>query len=409
MAVDHRLFTKYNNERSMAFSAPCALTGRSSPPTLCTLLVAMRTWFHRRKQLMKKRKRFLLLIVYIGFLLVALEGISRITLAIPWSANKLFSDDDLSWRRAWVSRQDSGSGLYYSFDRYCETKGWATRANLRDETVFGDKTLNTNSRGLRGTREFPYQQDSDRLRVIVLGDSFTFGDEVSDDETYAHYLQQMLPEAEVINMGVHGYGHDQMLILLREEGVRYRPDVVILGFNSFDMERNVLGFRDYAKPKFEVGEEGLQLTNSPVASPEEILRFDWLRPRAWDIWSIIRLRVRIATGRYHAHRDRVTRMILDEIVDTCHGAGARPLFIHLPGDDELTGLHQATRAESFLLDYGRSNERVTCATARPHFLAGMDRGTVYKDEGHWCPGGHLTVAESIYQLLLAEGLVQPLP
>jgi hypothetical protein len=42
---------------------------------------------------------------------------------------------------------------------------------------------------------------------LILGDSFTFGDEVSDNETYSYYLQQMLPHTEVINMGVHGYGH----------------------------------------------------------------------------------------------------------------------------------------------------------------------------------------------------------
>jgi hypothetical protein len=43
----------------------------------------------------------------------------------------------------------------------------------------------------------------------------------------------MLPHTEVINMGVHGYGHDQMLILFGEEGVKYEPDIVILGFLRF--------------------------------------------------------------------------------------------------------------------------------------------------------------------------------
>ncbi len=55
---------------------------------------------------------------------------------------------------------------------------------------------------------------------MVLADSFTFGDEVSDDETYSSYLQQALPGAENINLGVHGYGHDQMLILLMEDGIK---------------------------------------------------------------------------------------------------------------------------------------------------------------------------------------------
>jgi len=51
---------------------------------------------------------------------------------------------------------------------------------------------------------------------------------VSDNETYSYYLQKMLPNAEIINMGVHGYGHDQMLIYLEEEGVKYKPDIFII-------------------------------------------------------------------------------------------------------------------------------------------------------------------------------------
>jgi hypothetical protein len=35
---------------------------------------------------------------------------------------------------------------------------------------------------------------------LILGDSFTFGDEVSDDETYSAHLQAMLPHTEIINM-----------------------------------------------------------------------------------------------------------------------------------------------------------------------------------------------------------------
>jgi hypothetical protein len=114
---------------------------------------------------------------------------------------------------------------------------------------------------------------------LILGDSFTFGDEVSDDETYAFYLQQMLPQAEVINMGVHGYGHDQMLILLREEGIKYEPDIVIVGFLALDMSRNLLSFRDFAKPRYVLEKGKLRLTGTPIPRPEEILKWDWARPR----------------------------------------------------------------------------------------------------------------------------------
>jgi hypothetical protein len=67
--------------------------------------------------------------------------------------------------------------------------------------------------------------------------SFTFGQEVGDDETWSCFLQNLLPGSEVINFGVQAYGHDQMLLYLQEEGIKYHPDIVILGFVSMDMRR----------------------------------------------------------------------------------------------------------------------------------------------------------------------------
>lgn len=353
-----------------------------------------------------KKKRFIFVLAYLGLMLTVFEGICRITLAIPWTADRLFTDEDLSWRRAWVGRQQSGTEIYYSFDRYDETKGWITKPNLQDEIVFENKILNTNSRGLRGKREFSFIRDPDLLRILILGDSFTFGDEVSDDETYSHYLQEMLPAAEVINMGVHGYGHDQMLIHLTKDGVKYQPDIVILGFNSYDMDRNVLRFRDFSKPRFEIDEGELRLTNSPVAHPAEILRFDWIRPRIYDIWSIVKLRLRVMTGRYERDKETLTRRILDEIVETAEGVGAHPVFIYLPAEKELTAAHQTLPAESFLLDFCRTNDRVTCVSVRPRFLEKVRQGIEFKQLGHWGPPGHLTVAESIKDLLATEGFIE---
>jgi hypothetical protein len=82
----------------------------------------------------------------------------------------------------------------------------------------------------------------------------------------------MLPHTEVINLGVHGYGHDQMLILLKKEGVKYEPDIVILGFMPIDMSRYLLKFRDFAKPRFILKGGKLKLTGSPQGSPSSPAR-----------------------------------------------------------------------------------------------------------------------------------------
>src|SRR5262249_42635873 len=142
-------------------------------------------------------------------------------------------------RRSWVHRHQNSTEIYYMFDTYNSTKGWLSRSNVTDAHVFNNKTLNTNSRGLRGKSGFSYGKSSNKSRIVILGDSFTFGDEVSDNETYAYYLQEMMPDVEIINMGVHGYGHDQMLIFFKEEGIKYNPDFIILGFLPMDMSRNL--------------------------------------------------------------------------------------------------------------------------------------------------------------------------
>src|SRR5262249_22633489 len=119
--------------------------------------------------------------------LLCLEVGLRIAFLIPSLRETLSVNDDASWRRRWAARHaETDVAIYHSFDRFDPSLGWSTRPDLRDVRVFGDKVLNTNHRGLRGTREFDYER-SDRPRIVVLGDSFTFGEEVSDDETYAHY------------------------------------------------------------------------------------------------------------------------------------------------------------------------------------------------------------------------------
>ena len=180
---------------------------------------------------MSRTNKFILVFGYVGFLAFLFEGSARLAFSIPKVAKRLQANDEYTYRRNWVQEhQKNGMEAYYAFDMYDASKRWIPKPNLRDVKTFDNKTLNTNSRGLRGKRDFPYTKNKDKVRILILGDSFTFGDEVSDDETYSAHLQAMLPDTEIINMGVHGYGHDQMLILLKEEGIKYQPDIVILGF-----------------------------------------------------------------------------------------------------------------------------------------------------------------------------------
>ena len=214
-----------------------------------------------------KLRRGLAWALYALALGMAFEGASRLALSNEAFLRRVSANDDPSWRLRWIARHGASGRLQYEIDEWHPTRGWALKPNLRDVPVPGGKLLNSNSKGVRGRREHAGEKAPGTTRILVLGDSFTFGEDVGDDETYSHHLEQLLPGTEVINLGVHGYGHDQMLIYLREEGIRYRPDIVILGFLTGDMERNVLSFRDYAKPRFVLDGGKPALRHSPVPPP----------------------------------------------------------------------------------------------------------------------------------------------
>lgn len=85
-----------------------------------------------------------------------------------------------------------------------------------------------NNQGLRAKKEYAINKDPKVVRVLCVGDSFTFGHYVSDDMTYPSQLQKLLPQAEVINAGVPGYALCDELAYLENRGIYLSPDIIIL-------------------------------------------------------------------------------------------------------------------------------------------------------------------------------------
>ncbi|MCA9283605.1 MAG: SGNH/GDSL hydrolase family protein [Phycisphaerales bacterium] len=79
---------------------------------------------------------------------------------------------------------------------------------------------------------------SGRPEIWIFGCSFTYGWSVSDEDTYAWKLQELLPEYEVVNFGVNGYGTVHALLQFREAIKTRTPAVAILAYGAFHDERN---------------------------------------------------------------------------------------------------------------------------------------------------------------------------
>lgn len=92
---------------------------------------------------------------------------------------------------------------------------------------------------------------SRRPRILVLGDSQTFGLGVANGQTFCDHLREGLGDVELVNAGSNGYGTREELAVLHHLGAAWHPDLVLMVCFWNDLEDNVK--RDV--PAFALDEE----------------------------------------------------------------------------------------------------------------------------------------------------------
>jgi uncharacterized MnhB-related membrane protein len=292
-----------------------------------------------------------------------------------------------------------------SYFKYDKLKGWALKPSLKESALTGGVTLYTNSKGIRGKAEYDYTKPAYKTRILALGGSSTFCEGVGDAQSYPYYLEQILPQGEVLNFGVKGYGQDQMLLYLKEEGVRYNPDTVILGFVSGDMPLNMLEFLDYPKPRFNLSHNKLKLKNAPVSSVASVAKQEFYRLKIIDLASILYddYYERMEKAEKVEKIKKLTAAILDQMVETIRSCRARPVFVYIfsPREIRMMDRGQEVRPESFFLRYCRSRG-IACLSTGAYFLEAASKDIRLKDEGYGEAQRNRIIAQAIREYLLEQ-------
>lgn len=120
--------------------------------------------------------------------------------------------------------------------------GWKHTPNVRKVFVneFGERAeVIQNEYGHRG-RAYPLRKDPGKVRILVLGDSFTEGVQVGEDDLFTALLERADPRFEVLNAGVGGYGTVQEYLYLESSGLKHNPDLVLLMIFDNDLTDNCL-------------------------------------------------------------------------------------------------------------------------------------------------------------------------
>lgn len=276
-------------------------------------------------------------------------------------------------------------------------------------------------------------------RILALGCSFTFGEEVKSAECWPALLGALRAELEVANLGVSAYGLDQALLRYRRDGKQLSADELWLGFLPTAALRVTTLYRPAArhwahlalfKPCFELSRGELALVPNPAHSIERTVELlsdqreffaalephdRWVRrwPAAWAPEGS-RLAHHSALGRLfltalevrgrdplRALREREEGVhdllvaIVSQLEREARADGARLRFLILPGVEELADL-RARGSPSWgplCEDLERAGVSVWDLSSELLELDRREPGRLWAPDQHYSPEGNQRVAE----------------
>ena len=309
-----------------------------------------------------------LLVTSTGFALGVIEVAMRLRNWYPPPPNPI------------VSRQ---SGLYRAHDEmgYTLWPGKDTTYRYPRDAPY-ELRVKANADGFREDRELG-ERDG-RPRVLVLGDSFVFGDGVREEDRLTEVLERLEPGWRVDNAGMTGWGLDLMIRALEHVGPRADPDVVVLAVYTDDFRRLLPYYAGvgFAYPKFEL--ENGALVTRPFPYPGLVGR---MRLVQW-----------IYRSHWRANRNRydLNGALLGRFLANAGTLGFLPVVAYLPGKGDTD---EDRERRAFLADWTSRHGVPYVDLQEPFNRAGIDE-TYIANNWHWNAEGHRIAAEALRRALL---------
>lgn len=193
--------------------------------------------------------------------------LASVTVAVSLLLSIIVIEVVLRWMGSTVG---SGGRLDDGLFEYDAGLGWVVSRDWRGGHAHRDYQVQyaTNAYGYRGAPIATAKQPGEK-RYAYLGDSFTFGMGVRDEETFTSILAQRgNGKLRHLNFGVPGYSTDQEVLFAEDRLERFEPDTVVLVvYLGNDLIDNLAAYplqTDFAKPYFELQNGALQVRNTPV-------------------------------------------------------------------------------------------------------------------------------------------------
>jgi hypothetical protein len=284
-----------------------------------------------------------------------------------------------------------------------------------------------NSLGWRGPWEYRPAKRTD-YRVLFLGDSFTYGIGVNDDQTFPLRIEQKLNAAnisvEALNGGCPGKGTDYAVKLFETVGAKFHPDLTVLSFFRND-------FQDNARGKYyDINKQG-KLSVKPLQCNRIKKMLAHLPGYNWLIsWSQaanlvkqagVNLLVNRASkggsdaadglvvsyqprGGGYADRanQELTRIYVEHLNTAVTQAGGALMIVYIPNSEEVTEYRRARTisADERVMQRLAADNGISLWSLTPLLAhSGQPIERLYYQEGHWTAAAHDTAARFLSRLI----------
>ena len=291
-------------------------------------------------------KRAAAVAILIILTLLALEGLLRLRNEPTYYSAEPpdYSLDIAPWSTC------DAAGCHYVYDAV----GAACASGLLEGRVCA-----VNRQGYSDGDEFLWEMGfEDKTRVLLLGDSFTFGMSADLSQSFAERLDADFPQAAIWNTGIPGGGTHQALAAFNVYAPTLQPQLTILAFyvndfddnlmpidswlNAIDPDGNAVAIRMY---EIDQWENVIPYSLSDI----EYFRSYWKLPPATEFHKqlgltqlgtlLLRLSDSLRTEEpKDAHfdaREQATRHYLLELRDRVEQAGAVFLVLLIPGRADI--------------------------------------------------------------------------
>jgi lysophospholipase L1-like esterase len=297
--------------------------------------------------------------------------------------------------------------------------GWRPRPGARAE--WGHVRVEINAKGLRGP-EVGWTKPAGVFRVLYLGDSVTFGYGLERvEDTYPHLVGVDLEgrlgtPVDTVNSGVGGWSPWQQLGYLQREGLRYQPDLILVGFVLNDVTEK------FSLTNFGGAEAGWQLDRTARSRLDAWLSRSALVSFARDGFATWRFGSDVFLGaqRYeaeevqwlaaHARGERLRRAWaitfenLEAIFQVAAEQEIPAALVVFPFAFQLEDPIATSEPQAMLREFAQTRG-IPLLDLLPGLAAAED--ALFLDASHLSANGSRVTAAAIAEFLTARGLAVP--